>query len=281
MMLRITRLKNQLITLSACMLIAACSSQPVVDETKPPPKIVPKNNVLEEVNESDSGKTALMETTQDPTYAQLMQLLSSLGYEGVGLQFESQDRLNLLIQVFSNPKAAYRNLRLVYTGTQWNYDLKHQSLTVGEGKDAAQVVQFIEKHIKLKPVSQRKPIVKKTPVAPPPVQSSFPKKLPVDVTNKLKKQIPEPAPSPMENATDSIVKSTPAPTPSETPQAKEEAVHESAPVETPESSPSEKVVETPTPEPSSEEKISPFQNDAPEASPEAKPESTLDENQPM
>lgn len=274
MMLRITRLKSIVWKGLVASLLVSCSSTPPTEESKPIPKAPPpRSSVLEEVTELDT-KPELMAVTQDPTYAELMQLLTSLGYEGVGLQFESQDRLKLLIQAFSHPKVAYRNLRLLYTGTQWGYDLKHQSLTVGEAKDANQVVAFIEKNIKLKPVSQRKPIVKKPLVAPPAATVTFPKKLPVDVSDKLKKQIPEPAPSPVDT-TKAMATPTPLPTPlaTETPvPAAEEGVIE--PVQSASPTPEAKQPEDETP-------ISPFQKDTDEVPSDAQPESTPDVNQPM
>lgn len=219
MTLYIKTLKKRVLYSLLSLFVLSCTSTPPDAEGKTQHKPDHNNSVLEEVTDADLSKSQMMETSEDPTYAQLMQLLSSLGYEGVGLQFESRERLNLLIQVFSNPKAAHRNLRLVYTGTQWSYDLKHQSLTVGEGKDANQILTYIEKNIKLKPLNQRKPIVKPAPVVPqPPI--AFPKKLPDEINHSIQKQVPEPLPAPVD---------VPTPTPKVIPSPPAETVPETSP----------------------------------------------------
>ncbi len=209
------RVLNFLTIVASIVLIVSCASTP--PETPPPsePKFnaFSRSEVLEEVKEDPNALNAV-EATQDPTYTKLMQLLTSLGYEGVGLQFEPKERLEFLIQLFSHPKAANRDLRLVYTGLQMFYDFKRQSLTVGGLTDINKVVAFIEKNIKLKKPADRKPIVKTpvkkvSPTHVPPVAPVFPKKIPDDVSQKLQKQIPEPAATP-EDAKPTLLESNDA-----------------------------------------------------------------------
>lgn len=98
-------------------------------------------DILKEVSQKEGQKAA------DPEQIKLTQTLSKLGYEGVGLEFESKKTLNLLERVFEDERTWNRNLKRVYTGLYMNYDKKYQSLTVGGTSDPAQIVNFIAENI--------------------------------------------------------------------------------------------------------------------------------------
>lgn len=244
-------IKVILVGFLATLFLSRCASQPAPDLGNPPPKSASINkDILEEVDD----KAPVSETTLDPAYTQLMQLLASLGYQGLGLEFEPRERLNFLIQVFSHPKAANRNLRLVYTGVYMSYDLKHQSLTVGQSTDLQKVIAYIEKNIKLKKAEAPKKAIA-VPKASP---TKFPKK-PVEAGKKLKKQTPEPPPAPVEFNEDRTpeapstpsVETTPEPTklPSETPTEPE-----SSPQLLPNDAPGENPLDS---SPSTQEEVQP------------------------
>ncbi len=106
------------------------------------------NDVLEPVTGDETSSQTL---PPNPTYQKLMEIFQGLGYEGFGMQFESEATLEILVQAFSNPHAANRQIRLVYTGLATSYEPKAQSLTIGGLRDANAVLAFIEKHVPLKP----------------------------------------------------------------------------------------------------------------------------------
>jgi len=85
-----------------------------------------------------------------PGLAKLLDKLQSLGYEGIGLTYESDATLELLYTVFSDPLAMNRQVRAVYTGLANAYDAKAQSLTIGGASNEKAILAFIKK-IPLKP----------------------------------------------------------------------------------------------------------------------------------
>jgi len=85
-----------------------------------------------------------------PGLAKLLEKLQSLGYEGIGLTYESDTTLELLYKVFSDPLAMNRQVRAVYTGLANAYDAKAQSLTIGGASSEKAILAFIKK-IPLKP----------------------------------------------------------------------------------------------------------------------------------
>ena len=118
------------ITLCLCLLfvISRCAGSAVsVDKGD---STAPKEDVLEGAN-----------------FQKLKGLLQSLGYEGIGLQYESEKTQELLIKVFSDPRSSKRQLKLIYTGLHLAYDPKYQSLTVGSHLDSEVVLIFIQKNI--------------------------------------------------------------------------------------------------------------------------------------
>jgi hypothetical protein len=86
-------------------------------------------------------------TTHSPALEKLTQLFTSLGYEGVGLQYESDATLDLLQKVFSDSRTKGHQIKLIYTGLHLAYDSRHQSLTVGGTSDAEMIVSFIQKKV--------------------------------------------------------------------------------------------------------------------------------------
>lgn len=96
-----------------------------------------------------SAETPAAAVATSPHYEKLMALLTSLGYEGVGLQFESDEVLALLVDVFSQPKAKNRQLKMVYTGYDMSYDAAAKSLTIGKLKSSAEIISFLQKNVPL------------------------------------------------------------------------------------------------------------------------------------
>jgi len=82
-----------------------------------------------------------------PTLSALLEKLRALGYEGIGLTYESEATLDLLNKVFSSPVAANRQIRSVYTGAITTYDAKPQSLTVGGTSNVPAILSFIQKKV--------------------------------------------------------------------------------------------------------------------------------------
>ncbi len=88
---------------------------------------------------------------QSPSLTQLLATLKTQGYDGVGLEFESDSTLEFLNRVFQSPRAANRKLKLMYTGLALSYDPKHESLTVGGTIDAETVLKYIDKYVPVRP----------------------------------------------------------------------------------------------------------------------------------
>ncbi len=121
------------------LVLAGCSSQPIS---------APPSDVLEPVAETPTKPET--SGSVDPGYKRLIQLLQSLGYEGVGLQYESPATLDLLYRVFSDSRASNRQLKLVYTGINLSYDSRYMSLTVGGSSDLNVILAFIQKNVPAK-----------------------------------------------------------------------------------------------------------------------------------
>lgn len=102
-------------------------------------------SVLEELK--SEGQTAAGDSAQSPVFQELSATLARLGYQGVGLQYESEGSLQLLKTVFSDPRAAGRKVKLVYTGLHMSYDPKYQSLTIGGSADAGAILDYISKKV--------------------------------------------------------------------------------------------------------------------------------------
>jgi hypothetical protein len=115
--------------------------------------------VLEQIEEPPSAVSAEVvattpETEPNQEWPALEALLQKHGYEGVGLQYESTPVLKFLQKVFSDPRAAKRKIKSVYTGAALAYDAEHESLTIGGTQDVEQVFKFIAKNTSQKPESK-------------------------------------------------------------------------------------------------------------------------------
>jgi len=110
------------------------------------------SSVLKPAGESDilePADTSSKETLSlpSPQLEKVLQLLASLGYQGIGLEYEDEATLNFLEAVFSSPKVRNRKISLVYTGMQYSYDKEQQSLTLGEEEKVPKALKFIEKNV--------------------------------------------------------------------------------------------------------------------------------------
>lgn len=136
----------RVLSIFALCLLAACSSSPT------------ENGILEPLEEK-TPPAGLAEPAPaappsapaaSPALQKLLDLFATLGYEAVGMTYEDDATLNLLHRVFSDPLAANRAIKLVYTGHQMAYDAKAQSLTVGGSADAKVILAYLKKIPKVK-----------------------------------------------------------------------------------------------------------------------------------
>lgn len=137
--------------------LAACSSQQSSF-----------NAVMEPVDD----KASLSQEAVNPIYVRLAETLKTLGYEPVGIQYESNAVLELWNQVFLDPKTHNRMISLLYTGLQMSYDKTAHSLTIGGLTNSSMIVAYIQRNVPLKPHVPVKAPPFKTPVikslSPPP-----------------------------------------------------------------------------------------------------------------
>lgn len=136
-----------------------------------------------------------------PAYLQLAQHLKTLGYEPVGIQFETNALLELLFQVFQDPRTHNRQITYVYTGLQMTYDKNAQSLTVGGMTNIPMIVAYIQKNVPMRPKDQ----YKTSPVLAPTVPASKPLlpalKKPVKGAKPAVKPATKPAAKPVSSPT--------------------------------------------------------------------------------
>ncbi|MCB0417256.1 MAG: hypothetical protein H6617_09400 [Bdellovibrionaceae bacterium] len=123
-------LKSTLIFVSVLLWLAACSSS---------------GDLLEKW--SEEGQSPEAESLNSPEFQELSAALSKLGYQGVGLRYETPSVQKMLTQVFSDPKVAGRNIKLLYTGLALSYDAKQGSLTIGGTMEPMVIVEYIQKHV--------------------------------------------------------------------------------------------------------------------------------------
>ena len=108
----------------------------------------------------------VQEEAPRPAYARLSTLLISLGYEPVGMQFESDANLDLLYEVFSSTVAHQRKLKLIYTGLQMSYDAEAESITIGGLTKVTAILNYIQRNV---------PIQKNVPTPPAEKPIDYPK----------------------------------------------------------------------------------------------------------
>lgn len=103
----------------------------------------------------DDAVTSALDATEGPKpSAALNTLLATLkkwGYDGVGLEYESDSTLDFLNRIFQNPRMGNRKIKLTYTGLALSYDPKHESLTIGGTSDVETVLKYAEKTIPSRP----------------------------------------------------------------------------------------------------------------------------------
>lgn len=119
--------------------VTGCASQDV------PPDVVQEVAVTETPSPTPTP-------VANPIYEKLKSILSAQGYEGIGLEFENDTMLTMLVETFSDPKTSNRQLKTIYTGAKNSYDTKAQSLTIGKSTNAKEILAFIRKSVPLKRV---------------------------------------------------------------------------------------------------------------------------------
>ncbi|MBY0370438.1 hypothetical protein K2X33_07110 [bacterium] len=134
------------------VVLSACAS--VSDPLSPSPVLEPEATPIVE-------KPSVAPVS--PAVQQLTAKLVELGYEGTALELESPDTIDLWWKVFSQPTAANRAIRTVYTGAKMDYDPTPESLTIGGTRDPKAVLAFIKKKV---------PVRKNPPQNPQPMPIS-------------------------------------------------------------------------------------------------------------
>lgn len=119
------------------------SAQAVSEEPANPPQPSP---VLEEVSDADLSEKK-ESVPVNPAFSKLKTKLNELGYEPIGLEYESTANLTLLYKVFSSAQLKNRRIQRVYTGMDLEYDAKAQALTVGGTQSVAKILAFIRKRV--------------------------------------------------------------------------------------------------------------------------------------
>lgn len=140
-MKRKLRLKLGIVGLTVIMAISGCSSESAPVESKP--KV---SGVLGEVGGEENPANSAG-TATNPLVTNLNEKLQGLGYEALGLQFESDETLLLIGKVFDSAISHDRQIKIIYTGLEMSYDAKHQSLTLGGTKTLSAILSFINKNI--------------------------------------------------------------------------------------------------------------------------------------
>ncbi len=100
-----------------------------------------------------SSMTGFESAPESASLKKLKALLRELNYEGIGISYESDATLDLMITVFSDKRAKNREIRLFYTGLAMSYDTKAQSLTIGGVMEAEAILQYIQKNVPARKVS--------------------------------------------------------------------------------------------------------------------------------
>lgn len=110
-----------------CLFFVSCASNVFVPLNDPANTVPPEERIV------------------SPNFQKLVALLKGLGYDGVGLQYESVETQNLLYTVFMDPKTHDREIQLVYTGAALSYDPRYKSLTIGGSRELPALINFIQK----------------------------------------------------------------------------------------------------------------------------------------
>ena len=120
-----------------CVLFVSCASQIFVPLNDPANSVPPEERLV------------------SPNFQKLSALLKSLGYDGVGLQYEAVETQNLLYSLFSDPSTHNREIQLIYTGAALAYDPRYKSLTVGGTKELPALINYIQKNVPARPIAAK------------------------------------------------------------------------------------------------------------------------------
>lgn len=143
-----SQLRKTFVALAILTLALGCASQsPVLEEVPPQAAATPSGSAPAPEATSSTTADASQDAKANPAYQELVAQLARLGYQGVGLEYESNASLQLLKSIFSDPRAANRRVRQVYTGLNLAYDAKYSSLTIGGSADAGVILDFIDKKV--------------------------------------------------------------------------------------------------------------------------------------
>jgi hypothetical protein len=137
-------LGKNFLSLMLCFIWMGCASKPFTNNPSKVPGVLGEVNQGGEQSQSSESKAG---SSENLLLANINEKLKSLGYEALGLQFESDETLLLLGKVFDSPVSHNRQIRIVYTGLEMSYDIGHQSLTIGGRKDLKSILNYIQKNI--------------------------------------------------------------------------------------------------------------------------------------
>ncbi len=153
---------KKLIMIAVLMLVQACSSAGA-----PSPALEPVETV--ETVGGEPAETPI-ESPVSAAFETLRARLTELGYEGVGLELETVESIERLQVVFSDPAAAGRRIKQIYTGAANDYDANNESVTLSGSDDAGAILAFLRKKVPLAgaqpvatPVRRAKPATKAKP----------------------------------------------------------------------------------------------------------------------
>lgn len=104
----------------------------------------------EVLSPTEGGVQTLEQLKETPSFLKLKEVLSPLGYEGIGFQYENDETLEYLCQVFKDPRTAHRQIKVIYTGLAFSYDARYQSLTIGSEHNFEKTIQAIVKDVPLR-----------------------------------------------------------------------------------------------------------------------------------
>jgi hypothetical protein len=245
-------MRGALLLLAILFLVSACASSSPTPDSPPAANSSSDEKISEVLSPVSDPTKAVAEKVPNPNYVKLMELLSGLGIKGVGLEYEEEPGLLLLIEVFSDPQIGQFDVALVYTGLEMSYDRNHKSLTVGGVTQASAVLAYM-----IKKVPRRKAV---TTSEPEPVLA--PELAPMKKT-KPSRAVPK---KPLKAPKKSFRKAKPAPLPKPTRPAPQKRPIVSPPITSPFESPDTKTLE-PSPELEPESAIPPPSEPPQEASP--------------
>lgn len=128
------------------------------------------NSVLEPVEATAETPETPIESPVPAAFETLRAKLGEHGYEGVGLDLETVESLERLLTVFSDPAAANRRIKQIYTGAANDYDAANESVTLSGSSDAKAILAFLKKRVPMQgeqvappPVRRAKPASKRKP----------------------------------------------------------------------------------------------------------------------